>query len=152
MIFGQKEPIKVENFKLWAAYIKFHQFCVLYIILWSVPALHLQYSYKILAEKYGGVISHDPEDWCKFWRKTDLWFAKWHEKFGKFSPEHLIESVKIGTSMGSLCPKSLKYTEELCVMTMIWRIMQKLNEEEVDLSFQNWHQKFNEFWLEHSKI
>ena len=25
------------------------------------------------------------EDWCKIWRKTDLQFQKWHEKFGKLS-------------------------------------------------------------------
>ena len=25
------------------------------------------------------------EDWFKIWRKTDLGFQKWHEKFGKFS-------------------------------------------------------------------
>ena len=38
--------------------------------------------------KYRGVIFHDTEDWCKFWRKTDLWFVKWQEGFGKFLPEH----------------------------------------------------------------
>ena len=27
--------------------------------------------------------------WGVFWRKTDQWFEKRHEKFGKFSPEHL---------------------------------------------------------------
>ena len=32
---------------------------------------------------------HDTEGWCKSWRKTDLWFGKWHEEFAKFSPEHL---------------------------------------------------------------
>ena len=25
----------------------------------------------------------------KIWRKTDLWFGKWHEEFDKFSSEHL---------------------------------------------------------------
>ena len=39
--------------------------------------------------KYRGVIFHDTEESCKIWRKTDLWFGKWHEEFGKFSPEHL---------------------------------------------------------------
>ena len=38
---------------------------------------------------YRRVIFYDTEELCKFWRKTDLWFEKWHEKFGKFSPEHL---------------------------------------------------------------
>ena len=27
--------------------------------------------------------------WCKIWRKTDLFFQKWHAKFCKFSPEHV---------------------------------------------------------------
>ena len=26
---------------------------------------------------------------CKIWRKTDLWFGKWHEEVSKFSSEHL---------------------------------------------------------------
>ena len=26
---------------------------------------------------------------AKFEKKTDLQFEKWHEEFGKFSPEHL---------------------------------------------------------------
>ena len=32
---------------------------------------------------------HNTEELWKFWRKTDLWFEKRLEKFGKFSPEHL---------------------------------------------------------------
>ena len=32
------------------------------------------------------------EDWCKIWRQTDLYFLKWHEEFGKFSPEHIQKS------------------------------------------------------------
>ena len=27
-------------------------------------------------QKYRGVIFHDSEELCKFWRKTDLWFEK----------------------------------------------------------------------------
>ena len=53
-------------------------------------------------KKYRGVIFHDTEESCKIWRKTDLWFGKWHEEFGKFSSEHLKVS---GTFMGSFCPK-----------------------------------------------
>ena len=34
-------------------------------------------------------IFHDTEELCKIWRKTDLWFGKWHEEFSKFSSEHL---------------------------------------------------------------
>ena len=38
---------------------------------------------------YRGVMFADTQDWCKIWRKTDLCFQKWHEEFGKFSPEHI---------------------------------------------------------------
>ena len=76
--------------------------------------------YKILAKKYRGVISHDPEDWCKIWRKTDLLFQKWQE-FGEFWPEHSKVS-KICTFIGSYCAKylmfDLKSTEELSFMTL----------------------------------
>ena len=47
-------------------------------------------------------MSHDNEEWCKFWRKTDL-FQKWHE-FGEFWPEQS-KVWKICTSMGSFWPK-----------------------------------------------
>ena len=72
-------------------------------------------------KKYRGVIFHDTEGWCKVWRKTDLWFGKWHEEYGKFSPEHLKVS-KLGFWWDPLIQSrksmSLKSTEELCVMTM----------------------------------
>ena len=72
-------------------------------------------------KKYRGVLFHNIEEWCKIWRKTDLWFEKWHEKFGKFSPEHL-KVWKLGlwwhTFVWSRKGISLKITEELCAMTM----------------------------------
>ena len=71
-------------------------------------------------KKYRGVIIfHDAREWCKISRKTDLWFGKWHEEFCNFSPEHS-KVIKIGTFMESFYPKcmSLKFTGELCVMTM----------------------------------
>ena len=39
-------------------------------------------------KKYRGVIFHDTEKWWKIWRKADLWFEKWYEEFGEFSPDH----------------------------------------------------------------
>ena len=32
-------------------------------------------------KKYRGVLSHYTEERCKIWRKTNLWFRKWHEEF-----------------------------------------------------------------------
>ena len=72
-------------------------------------------------KKYRGVIFQDTEQWCKIWRKINLWFGKWHEEFGKFSPEHWKVS-KLGLSWDLFVQSrkcmSLKFTEELCVMTM----------------------------------
>ena len=72
-------------------------------------------------KKYRGVIFYDTEEWCKIWRKTDLRFEKWHEEFGKFSPEHW-EVSKLGLSWDPFVQSrkymSLKLTEELCGMTM----------------------------------
>ena len=72
-------------------------------------------------QKYWGFIFHDTEEPCKFWRKTDQWFEKRHEKFGKFSPEHLKVS-KLGLWWDPFVQSRkgviLKFAEELCVMTM----------------------------------
>ena len=69
-------------------------------------------------QKYRRVIFHNNEELCKFLRKTDLWFEKWHKKFGKFSPEHLKVS-KLGLwwdpFVQSRKGMTLKFTEELCV-------------------------------------
>ena len=72
-------------------------------------------------KKYRGVIFHDTEEPCKIWRKTDLWFGKWHEEFGKFSSEHL----KVSKSVFSWDPFvqskkciGCKLTEELKVMKL----------------------------------
>ena len=72
-------------------------------------------------QKYKEVIFHDTEDFCKFWRKTDLWFEKWHEKFGKFLPEHLkVSKLELWRDpfVQSRKGMTLKFTEELCVMAM----------------------------------
>ena len=70
---------------------------------------------------YRGVIFRDTEDWCKIWRKTDMWFGKWDEEIDKFSPDHLKVS-KFGLWWDPFVQSrkclSLKFTEELYVMTM----------------------------------
>ena len=88
-------------------------------------------------KKYWGYIFHDNEERCKIWRKTDLWFGKWHEEFGKFS---LVSkwSVKIGTLMVSFCPKQkmheLKsYRGVVCNDTEEWWKIWR----GIDLLFQN---------------
>ena len=51
------------------------------------------------------------------WRKNDLRFGKWHEEYGKVSPEHLkVSKLELWRDSGKSI--SLKFTEELCVLTM----------------------------------
>ena len=72
-------------------------------------------------KKYRGVIFHDIEEWCKIWRKTDLLLGKWHEEFGKFSPEHSkVSKLELWWDpfIQSRKCMSLKFTGEFCVMTM----------------------------------
>ena len=99
------------------------------ILIWALKSIKIHtlmglfWTKYIMFElkKYRGVMFHDTEKWCKIWRKTDLWFGKWHEEFGKFSPEHLKVS-KLGLWWDPFVQSrkcmSLKFTEELCVMTM----------------------------------
>ena len=58
--------------------------------------------------------------WAKQ-KKTDLWFEKWHEEYGNISPEHL-EVSKLGLWWDPFVQnrkgKTLKFTEELCFVTM----------------------------------
>ena len=71
--------------------------------------------------KYRKVMLDGTQDWYKVWRKTDLCFRKWHEKCCTFSPEHL-KVWKLGLSWHPFVQSwkcmSLKFTGELCVMTM----------------------------------
>ena len=72
-------------------------------------------------KRYRGVIFHDTRESCEIWRKTDLWFGKWHEKFGKNLPEQTKVS-KLGLLLGHFIQSrkctSLKCTRELYVMRM----------------------------------
>ena len=101
----------------------------------SYCAKYLMFDLK----KYTGVIFHDTEEWCKIWRKTDLCFGKWHEEYGKFSLEHLNVS-KLGLWCGpliqSIKSRSLKFTKELCVMTM--KMMQSLKRNWLVVSKLAW--------------
>ena len=98
--FLQKEPTTVQNFRLSTAQVKFHQICTLIgFFCWKYIKFQLK--------KYRGVVSHDTEDWCKIWRKTDLLFQNWQE-FGEFLSEHSKVS-KIYTLIGPLREKYVMF-------------------------------------------
>ena len=100
--------------EIWPEHSKVSKTCT---FICSYCAKYLMFDLK----KYRGVIFHDTEEWCKIWRKTDLLLGKWHEEFGKFSPEHLKVS-KLGLWWDPFVQRrkgmTLKFAEKLCVMTM----------------------------------
>ena len=129
--------------EFWPKHLKVSK---LFTLMCSFWAKYILFELK----RYRGVIFHDTEEWCKIWRKIDLWFGKWHEEFGKFSPEHLKMS-KLGLWWDSFVYSrkcmSLKFTEELCVMTM--KNYTKI-EEEMTCRFKI-EEDFYEFWPKHLK-
>ena len=97
--FGQKEPIKVKILKLcfWPRYIIFE------------------------LKKYRGVMFDGTEDWLNNWKKTELDFQKWHEKFGMILSWHS-KASKLEFWWDSFIRSrkymALKFTGELYVTSM----------------------------------
>ena len=89
-------------------------------------------------------MSHDTEDWCKIWRKTDLLFQKW-QGFGEFWSKHSKIS-KICLLIGPFCEKYItfhlkKYRAVKFDGTEYWCKIWSKN----DLCFQKWHEEFDKF-------
>ena len=77
--------------------------------------------YNAWAEIVQGVVFYHTREWSNIWKKTDLWFGKWIEEFGKFPLEHT-KVWKLELSLGPFTQSwkcmILKFTGELCSMTM----------------------------------
>ena len=104
-------------------HVEFDEFWLKHSEAWKIYSLIGSFWPKYIMfelKKYRGVIFHGSEEWCKIWGKTDLWFEKWQEKFGKFSPEHLkVSKLGLWWDLFIQSRKCLSlFTEELCVVTM----------------------------------
>ena len=103
--------------RIWRILIWALEILVISTLIGSFYAKCIMFDLK----KYRGVSFHDNEKECKIWRISDFWFEKWHEEYGKFSPEHLKVS-KLGLWWDPLIPSrkcmSFKFTEEISVMTV----------------------------------
>ena len=113
-----KTDLLFQNWQEFGEFLSEHsKVSKIYTLIGSLREKYVMFDLK----KYRGVIFHDTREWCKIWRKTDLWFGKWHEEFGKFSPEHTKFS-KLGLSLDPFIQSrkcvSLKLKGELCVMIM----------------------------------
>ena len=61
---------KLTNFD--PSTLKISQICTLMGSFWTN---YIMFELK----RYRGVMFHDTGEWCRIWRKTGLWFGKWHE-------------------------------------------------------------------------
>ena len=135
------DPTTRKSYKftlLWPTFVLFY--------LW--PTKYKMFELK----KYRGVIFNCIPDWYKTWRKTGLCFQKF--TWGIWQTfTRALESLQIRTLMAYFCLKLKMYEFKNCRGVMchgndkwckIWR--------GTDLSVQNWHEEFDEFWPEHSKI
>ena len=100
--------------KFWAKQSEVSKICILMGTFWTK---YIMFELK----RYRVVMFYYTEDWCKIWRKTDLWFGKWYDEFGKFLPEHLKVS-KLGLCWDPFNQSrkwmNLKFTEEFCIIIM----------------------------------
>ena len=67
--FGQVVPMKVQNFRLSIAHVKFHQICTL------TDSFCWKYR-KCQLKKYRRFMSNETEMRCKIWRKTNFLLKK----------------------------------------------------------------------------
>ena len=80
-------------------------------------------------KKYRGIIFDCTTNWYKIWRKTGLYFLKWHEEFGKFSPKHVRNSKNwdfywvVLSKIENVCAWNLQGS----YVSWEWRMMQNLN-------------------------
>ena len=119
--FGQKEPIKVQNFRLLTAHVIFNQICTL------IGSFCWKYN-KFQLKKYRGLTSRYTEEWCKIWGKTDL-FQKWQE-FGQFWSEHSsLENLHFDRSLSwkiyNVWPKKVQRS----YLSWHWEVMQNLKKD-----------------------
>ena len=82
--------------KFWSQHSKVSKICTL---IGPLRAMYITFDLK----KYRGVIFHGTEEWCKIWRKTDLWLngmknlADFHQ--------NTLKNLKIRNFIGFFYPK-----------------------------------------------
>ena len=103
---------------------EFNEFCPEHLKASKILNLMCSFWAKYILfelEKYRGVIFHETEEGYKISRGIDLSFQNWHKEFDKFWPEHLkVSKLELWWDpfVQSRKGMTLKFTEELCVMTM----------------------------------
>ena len=103
-------------------------------------------------KKSRGIVFHETEERYKILRGIELSIQNWHKEFDKIWPKHSKVS-KIFILMRYYWAKYILFElkknrgiifQETEEGTKIWG--------GIDLSFQNWHEKFDKFWPQDSKV
>ena len=90
-----KKEISIEQYNDWSP-SKLSKFP-----LWLVPFCEKYITFDL--KKYRGVTLHDTEEWCRNFLKN--WLVVWKMTGGIWQIfTRAVESVKIGTLVGSFCP------------------------------------------------
>ena len=106
-----------EDFdEFWPEHLKISKICPLMGCLWTKYTV-----FKL--QKYRVVMFDGTGHWCKIWTKTDFCSQKWHEEFGKFSPEHLKVS-KFELFDGILLSKVWAWNLQESYLSWQWKKMQ----------------------------
>ena len=101
--------------------------CTLICSFWPK---HLKFGLKM----YRGVMHHYTEDWCKLWRKNDLWFHLW--RFWGFM-RNLMNFTSALKNL-KICTLRDVFLQGECLMFNVW---------ETDL----WHEELSKFWRNNRK-
>ena len=133
----------MQNFRLSTARVKFYKICTLIgYFCWKYI--------KFQQKKYGGNMSHDTKSAAKFEEKLTCGLENDMRNLANFHQNtwncqnwyfHGTLLSKVQNTWATNLQRSYNDTEE---WWKIWR--------GIDLSFQNWHKEFDEFWLENSKV
>ena len=115
----------------------------------SLSAKYILFELK----KYRGIIFHEAEEGYKIWRGIDSSFQNSHKEFDKFWPEPSKVSKNFHFN-GLLMSKK-------CILLVLRKYRGVIFHETVeeyktwcgiDLLFENWDKKFDNFWPEHLKV
>ena len=145
--FGQKEPIKAQNFRISTTHVKFHQIC-------TCDKLLLLKVYKISA------------------KKVERYYVSWHWRMMQILKRNWLVVLKLTWVIWQILTQALNSLKNLhfnrLLLTKVYNVWAKKKSTEelffltlksnkkvwkkIDMRFGKWHEEFRKFSREHSKV
>ena len=141
--FGQKEPIRVENFRFSTAQVKFHHICNLIdTFCWKYIQFHLKKVYRSYVSWHWGDMQNLKKNWFVS-KMTKIWWTLiWK-----------LEVLKISTLTGFFWAKYITFDLKQCWEVTFhdtdewWKVWRK-----TDSWFGKWDEEYDKCLPEHLKI